>query len=264
MATTLSQTELLKEINLANTPLRPLNTLNVTFDVPTAETGDDYNTRVTVLAVPGRTYINQVDVLYKRIVLADIAPDAQVRSTEPFTKESIISLLNATFQMFLSVEDLEDFTPPTLQLNETASLTLTAKPESLGWLGSFDVEFMYGRTLLDSIVGLRYLPVLTHPTDPKLGKKSARVLTWGKDFTSLRDSMLPDIATGTYKDYAAFSTACGALEIPPWTKGPCSDNATSAIPDSNQAFDRVVIQSAIQSSGMSGDLYFHYNTFDKV
>jgi len=258
---TLSTGVILRELNELNDPNRKLTEVNVFLGNLVSEVTPEYNTRITVEAAPGRGYLGTVDVTYKRIVLSEVAPDAHIRSTQPFTKESTLALLNATFQLFLSVDDLEDFTPPTLALNETASLTLTAKPDSFGWMGSFDVEFMFGRTFLDSVIGIRGLPLLRHPIDPLMRRQSFYMATWGRDFTCLRDAI--KVKNGNrYTDFDRLQVACAELGIAGWAEGYIGDYATSAVADSNKAFDRVVVQASVSSPSGFGAVYLHYNLLD--
>jgi len=258
---TLSTGVILRELNELNDPNRKLTEINVQLGNLISEVTPEYNTRITIEAAPGRGYLGTVDVTYKRIVLSEAAPDAHIRSTQPFTKESTLALLNATFQLFLSVDDLEDFTPPVLALNETASLTLTAKPESFGWMGSFDVEFMFGRTMLDSVIGIRGLPLLRHPIDVNQRRQSFYMATWGRDFTCLRDAI--KVKNGNrYTDFDALQLACTKLGIAGWADGYISDHPTSAVADSNQAFDRVVVQPGVSSPSGLGAVYLHYNLLD--
>lgn len=258
---TLSTGVILRELNELNDPNRKLTEINVTLGNLVSEITEDYNTRITVEAEPGRGYLGTVDVTYKRIVLSEAAPDAHIRSTQPFTKESTLALLNSAFQLFLSVDDLEDFTPPTLALNETANLTLTAKPQSFGWMGDLEVEFMFGRSLLDSVIGIRGLPLLRHPIDETMRRQSFYMATWGRDFTCLRDAI--KVKNGNrYTDFAALQLACTELGIVGWAEGYIADYATSAVADSNKAFDRVVVQAGVSSPSGFGAVYLHYNLLD--
>ncbi|MNR57901.1 hypothetical protein D3C85_1787670 [compost metagenome] len=87
--------------------------------------------------------------------------------------------------------------------------------------------------------------------------------TWGIDFTSIRDAIKP--VNGKYTDFTKVQVACTYFGIPAWAEGSITDNATSAVPDSNQAFDRVVIQKNVYGWGaLKGDIYLHYNNLDEV
>lgn len=260
-----SITRLLKEANEKNVPKRPLSLINITPQAPVVLEGNEkFNSALTIEAVPGRVYVGQQTLLYKRISLTEALADLQLRDIVPFTPEMVIEMVNRQLGLFITAEDLEPFTPPPLALNETATLTLVSKPQSFGFIGSVDIELMYGRTLLESVIGIRLLDLFKHPDSPTLGKKSGRMLTWGIDFTSLRDAIKVDPATASYTDWAALQSACLYMGLPSWFQGSIVDYPTSAIDDCNKDFDRVVVQAAVASSSILGPLYFHYNLLDEV
>jgi len=260
-----SITRLLNEANEKNVPKRPLSLINITPQAPVVLEGNEkFNSAITIEAVPGRVYVGQQTLLYKRISLTEALEDLQLRNTVPFTSEMVIEMVNRQLGLFITPEDLEPFTPPTLELNETKTLTLVSRPESFGFIGSVEIELMYGRTLLESIIHIRLLDLFKHPDDPALAKKSGRMLTWGIDFTSLRDALKVDPATATYTDWTTLQSACLYMGIPSWFQGSIVDYPTSAIDDCNKDFDRVVVQQAVVSSSILGPLYFHYNLLDEV
>jgi len=253
--------KLLELVNAENLPAKLLTEINVTFAAPNPTEDPDRDTVVTITGVPGRGYTGSVDITYKRVPLSLVAPTANIRSLQPFTKESTVTLLNSMFGLFLTVADFEDFTPPVLNHDEAATLTLTALETSKNFTGSIEVEFFIGRPQLEAVVGARILGVLKHPISNLT--RSARMATWGIDFTSLRDAIRP--LKGTYTDFDRVQVACAFFGIPAWVKGAVVDYATSAVPDSNPAFDRVVIQKNVNGGGaVQGDMYFHYNNLDEV
>lgn len=256
---------LLKEANEKNVPKRPLTLINISPQIPVVvEDNEKFNSAVTIEGVPGRVYVGQQTLLYKRISLPEALNDLTLRNIVPFTPEMVIEMVNRQLNLFITMEDLEPFTPPVLELNETATLTLTSRPESFGFVGTVEIELMYGRTLLESIVTFRLLPLFEHPINPAFVKKSGRMLTWGLDFTSLRDAIKVDSKTQTFTDWDTLQSACLYLGIPSWTQGIAQDFATSDVEDSNQAFDRVVIQQGVNAMEIIGPMYFHYNLLDEV
>lgn len=260
-----SITRLLSEANEKNSPKRPLTLINVAPQTPVPLEGDEkHNTQVTIQGVPGRTYIGEQTLLYKRISITDALADLQLRNIVPFTTQMVVDMVNTQLGLFITLDDLEPFTPPELALNETKTLVLTSKADSFGFIGEVEISLMYGRTLLQSVIGIRLLKLFAHPNDPTLGKQSGRMATYGIDFTSLRDSLLPNPLTRSYTDWDTFQSACIYLKIPSWNQGTIVDQPTSAVPDSNQAFDRVVIQTSVNSAYILGPLYFHYNLLDEV
>lgn len=253
----------LTEVNEKNIPKHPLTLKNVKPGMPEPLVHEEFNTRMNLAAVPGTVYYNQVDIFYKRLTLSEILSDVTIRNTEAFTPQLLIDMLNSQYNLFLTIDDVEPFVPPVLEYGQSATITLTARDDSYGFLGSIEIEVVNGKTVVDSVIGVRILPVLNHPVDWKLGKSSTRMLTWGIDFTSLRDKFVIDPKLGTAVDYPGLVAACSILGIPEFSNGKLTDSPTSAVPDSNPRFDRVTIMATPGAKGMLGALYFHYNLFDE-
>lgn len=235
---------------------------NLIMRIPEADAGAEWNTRLELEGIPGRGYIGTDEVFYKRIPLNLVERVTPLRSVEPLTPQLVLDLFNASTGCWLVLDDLEEFTPPALEDGDSGSVTITAKSTSLGFTGSANINLEYGRSWLDSVVYSRTLPVMKHPILQVDYRKSARMLTWSKDFTSLRDSLLP--VKNRYADWLIFSAACAEMGIPAWNEAGITDYPTSAIPDSNPLFQRVVIQRNVVSGGMLGDLYFHYNILEEI
>lgn len=258
-----SELKLLDLLNEANVPEKLLSAANVRLVSPVPEDHNGRNTRLTIESIPGRGYFGEVDIFYRRIPLTDhVADQDVVRSEVPLTAEALIQLLNSTYGLFLSVDDFDAFSVPELTPGSNELLTLTAKTDSLGWLGSITIDFTYGKPYLDAVVGTKALNVMNHPVELG-GLQSARMLTWNVDFSSIRDAILPN-GDGTYSDWATVQGACASIDIPPWEQGSIQDYPTSAVPTSNQAFDRVVVQMAVVSDSLIGPIFLHYNTFDEA
>lgn len=249
-------------INEANSPPKTFTERNLRLDLPVSESGDGYNTRLEVEGIPGRGYYNSVDVFYRRVDLGIVNTDTPLRTINPLTPQLVLDLFNGAKGLFLTLDDVEPFDVPELADGESGSVTLVTVATSLGFTGTTTFGLEYGRSWLDSVVGNRNLPVLNHPI--KLdGRMSARMMTWSKDFTSLRDSIKPD-KNGNYTDWETVQAACGVLGIPPWGVGKIADYPTSAIADANPLFDRVVIQRNAVGARMVGDVYFHYNNLEEI
>lgn len=258
-----STSKIIDELNVLNVPPKTFTEMNVSLqDIEVIDT-ETANTKLTVMSVPGRGYYNNVDIYYKRLVLGDIIQDADVRSLDEFTPESVVKLLNGAFGLFLTVDDFEEFTTPTVADGESVELTLTARATSRGFIGGAVINLTHSKAFLDSVVGIKILPVRKHP-DVVNSKMSARMVTWDVDFTSVRDAIKPTNPGESYTDWAALQTACSYLGIPGWNKGAIADYPTSAVPDSNPAFDRVVVQTSFYSDQMIGPMYLHYNILEEA
>lgn len=253
-----SKDKLIALLNLNNLPPKDFTENNIRFSAPEVYEGPNgINTQLTVTGVPGRGYAGSVDIYYRRLPLSNAIGNPVIASTTGFTVESILAGVNNAFGLFLDTEDFEPFEIPALKLNESAKLTLQTRSDSLGWVGRLEIELQYNRPDLLQVVGIRALPILKHPV--KVGQfQSARMLTWGLDFTSLQELIKPNYK-GRYEDFDALQAACAKLGLPAWTNGLVGDYATSLVGDSNPLFKRVVIQPTILSGAMAGQLYFHYN-----
>jgi hypothetical protein len=70
-----------------------------------------------------------------------------------------------------------------------------------------------------------------------------------------------------FANFPAIATVLRALGIPgipaPQYNSGVSDQPTSAVPDSNQSFDRVVVYGFVAGGSLyPGPLYFHYNILE--
>ena len=254
---------LLGLLNKANVPPKEFTTTNLRVGVPVEDAGAAGGTKIMVEGIPGFGYYNEVEVEYRRVPLTEyLGEDAVVRSITPLTKDALMVQLNAVYDLELTLDDLEDFEIPPVGLNESATITLTAKNASIGFKGIQGITYTYGRPLLEQVITNRDLAQLRFVI-PDSAYKSALHMTWGKDWTSVRDAIKPN-KDRLYSDWDALQAACQFFGIPAWVQGHITDTPTSGDPLANPAFDRVVIQRTVSSSGMIGDLYFHYNLFDEV
>lgn len=228
----------------------------ISFSVPEVTTENDRNTKVTVTGIPGKGYYGDVDVYFNRLDLAEFVSSFDFRSVTEMTQENIIQGLAASTGLQVSPDDFVSFTPPVLGDGEAQTIHVTAAATSLQWVGEMDINLSFGPSWLDSQVANRDLSIYKHPN--AINRQSARLWTWGLDFSGIQAQLKPD-AKGTYTDFDTVSSVCSALGMPDWVKGKVVDKATADVPDANPAFQRVVIQSSVQSGVMTGALYFHYN-----
>jgi hypothetical protein len=256
-----SSSEKLRELlNLEFTPQKEFNEKNIRFDAPSTDIGENYNTSLTVKGVPGKGYYGNVDVKYLRVSLADLGSAVVLRKEGQLTIEEITTMLNSLLSTFLSPDDLVPVTVPVLNPGDTASLTLTADPESLGWMDSVTITLFYGKPFLNVVVGRTALNAITPPGE-KTDYPTAWALLYMMDFTSYRDALQIDGETKLYVDGAALQEVTNRLGIPGWAISWAAHYDTKDVPSSNQAFDRVVVQNNV-GGNMHGPLFFHYNNFD--
>lgn len=256
-----SLTRVFDEVNQKNLPKYPISLKNVTVEPPTVVQGER-NTRVLLRAVPGRSYINTQELFYKRLDISDILTQASVMSDQPLTPQLLLDLVNSQYALFLTLDELEVFTTPTVAFGDSVTITLQSKSDSFGFIGSADVEFTNGKTPLSGVIGVRVLPTFKHPDDPALNRYSGRMLLWDMDFTSLRPAFVNSGTSQTAADWPTWSAALSMMGVPAFNNGSLTDHPTSSISDANQKFDRVSIQQLVVSNGVIGPLYFHYNVLD--
>lgn len=231
-----------------------------------------YDSVVIATGVPGRGYYGTAEIHYSRCPLSNLK-DATIASIDGFTTDSIIAALNAQYKTFLSLADIDTISNiPTLTQGQSATVTLNALPTSLGWEGSTTVTLLHDKPYLSSVVVNQELAVLT---DGKTnGFVDGRAVLFNIDFTSYRDALaLTQYYPGQwygwtgFADYNALIEVCQLIGLP-WFPEPSygygiTDNPTSAIPDSNKNFDRVVMYQRVASGLFTpGPIYFHYNILE--
>lgn len=243
-------------LNNTFTPQFPFNNENISFDNLASVTGTR-NTSLSVTGVPGNGYFNTVQLRYNRIDLSALAPNLVIYKEGLVTLEEISIFLNSTQDASIGVEDLVNNPIPVLNEGDSLTYTLVASPTSLGWLGSYDITLTWGKPQLVAVISSKELDTLKQPGDNQ-DYPSAWAFLYYQDFTSYRDALA--IKNGTYADPLAVQSITSALGLPDWVTGAAVDLPTSAVANSNQNFDRVVVQQAIDANGLYGPIYFHYNT----
>ena len=252
--------KLLQAINDANQPFRLLTTQNVDVGAPTTSEGEGFNSTIKVTGKPLFGYWGDVDVFYTRLDLATELGSPTVASVDPMTNQQLVDQLNQQTGLWLTLDDLQPFTIPTdIPEDGTAVVEIHATDASIGFMGIVNVNVFNGRPQLDVAIRVKSLKALVNIITP-VNAMSARMVTWGMDFTCVRDAIKRNPTTQSYTDWDTLQAMLAAKGIPGWQQGIITDYATSALPDANQAFDRVVVQRNVYSSGIRGDAYLHYNT----
>lgn len=261
-----SNEKILFLVNESNGPPKLLTSENVSFDIPAPDVGDTWDTKVILKSVPGKGYIGDAELFYTRIPLEDLGLPQTLRSVSGFTKETMLGMFNGKLGSFVGVDDLEPFEVPDIGIDETKTVTLVAKPTSLGWRGTAEITLSYGRTYLDAVVVNRLLPVRIHANAVN-GYPTAQWLSDKIDFTSFRDALVPIFNIETQLHYLADPIAiqdvCKLLGFPDFEPGSVVHAFTADVADCNKSFDLVAIVSIVSDS-MIGPLYLHYNSFDEA
>lgn len=254
-----SSEKLIDLLNTEFTPQKEFSDKNLRFELPAEEVTADYNTKMMVKGVPGKGYYGSVELKYRRVPLSAIGDGVELRKEGQLTLEEICEMLNSSRNTFISVEELEDVVIPPLVAGDAHVITLTAKAGSIGWTGSQDITIRFGRPYLSVMIARNSLAAITPPGE-RYDVPAAWALLYYQDFTAFRDSLAIDPKTGRFVDATPVHAVTHKLGIPSWAEAWPGDYPTSAVPESNQAFDRVVVQSFVGSGQMTGPIYFHYNT----
>lgn len=208
-------------------------------------------------------YEGYVDLSYKRVdlgaVFSGIVPIIQ--DTGQGSLHLLLPSINKALGTNFQAEDFLDAKIDWVGSGEQVNLRLTARPNSLGYQGSFIVRFIRIRPQLSDVIGTKELVVLRHPVTPGEGNLSLAMETWGIDFSDHWKVL------GTQNYYWANITPMRAvmaeLGYANWPQGtlenPVKAYATADRPEANKAFSTVVIQKNVTIDGKRGDAYFHYN-----
>ncbi len=140
-----SKTKLLKLINDTNPIPIPLTFSQVRLLDPVIDEGDNWNTKVRIVAMESSYYTGYQDVYYKRNQLNKLINTGYgFLSETPFTFEKIISLLNDERNADIDSSEIEYVSLENLSIGEIANITLHAHPSSHGWIGDVEFNAVYG------------------------------------------------------------------------------------------------------------------------
>lgn len=254
-----SQEKLLQLLNEKNLPYRPFDPVNLVLDqMGPSDEHENANTKIVATGVPGRGYSGSVEVWYSRLSLIAFE-GILIRDENFFTPQTLLDEINKRLEVEIFLDDLEPFTVPQIDDGNPHNVTLVAKPDSGGWLDSCTLQVQKGKRFLDVSIYRQDLGAFKHYVSEQSGFKSARMLLWGTDFSSIQREMkivaskFTDLDTVRQALITAGLTGSFGLGVP-------SDRATSQVPDANQKFQRVVTV-YLSSGTYAGALYLHYNPF---
>ncbi|MNZ46943.1 hypothetical protein D3C78_646430 [compost metagenome] len=273
----LSPEEMVRDqINRANTPIIAFDSTNLILGKPgSLSNNPNANTQVNVRGVRGEDYAGQVSIVYDRLDLGvlfrgDYRPEFSALGQSNLYR--LLPELNKALGMNLTEADVGDIDLRLLDEGDQVTLEIHAKPGSLAYTGWVRVLFNRRQLMLTDVITVNEVTEYTH-ADPVLeGYQSVGLLTWGLDFTILRNELRVNIYGNQYKgswvNEVALRTRLkdlyGIEEWPTLDTSPQSlmtvrDYATKDHPDANRDFTRVVVQTHLRSNGYSGTAFFHYN-----
>lgn len=134
---------LLDLINLTN-PSYQMEEADVIIGAPTVTTENSRNTSVLISAAPSSPFDNSQTFYYNRLdlaaVFATLSTDFE-KTPEVADIDDLVALINARWALNLTADDFTSSAFPTFagEGGEQHSVTLTAKPGSLTYIGAGEV-----------------------------------------------------------------------------------------------------------------------------
>lgn len=244
------------------------------FGAPVAveSTGDGTNTSITITAKDvTSTFDGTVTVRYIRLKLEDllVLVPASVQIPPVTTTLEFVEALNRIYGTNFTADDI--VSAPVELVDGAGSVTLNAKPTSLGWIGSVTFTVVAGRLTLGDYVVVTDLPGLNFP-DAYEGKPFGWAYSYWRNYTPVHQ--LIDSMTAESPDWVNIRDALITMTGDPWVlvgqnryslegavgtyMGPTADASFT-----NDSYQKVlVITLGAACLGYSGRLYFHYNIPD--
>lgn len=251
-----------------------------TFGAPTPWTdpSGQTNTQLSITAIqPDSPYQGTVVVNYKRLDLADLAQllPQPIQGHGWTTVADFWAVLNANFGLNFVAGDLNDTDALTIAADGSGTVTLTAQPNSMGWVGSVTLNFIKGNYDLASSVTVTTLPGLVYPTRDET-KPFGEFYSYWMDFTAFETDFAA-VTTAT-TDLTTVAAHLSTVSGNPWVTNAAGryslQNAVVAYNGTTAAFTPIAGEQAtpnpsyqnvlvIQldptaSLGYSGYLFLHY------
>jgi hypothetical protein len=158
-----------------------------TFGLPTPYTDPtgQTNTQLTITAIdPDSPYTGAVTVNYTRLNLADLATllPQPIQGNGWQTVADFWAVLNNNFGLNFVAGDLNDSDALTIASDGSGNCTLTAQPNSLGWIGTVTLPFIKGNYDLATTVTVTTLPGLMYPNRDET-KPYGELYSYPRDMT---------------------------------------------------------------------------------
>lgn len=237
---------------------------NITLGVPEVFAGlDGRNTRLPVAGIDNHGYTGTSQVFYERIDLATLFVGVlpSFRGLDFTDLHTLLDRINTRYGMWLEIDDVENVVfPEFTTLEEHYEFEMVVKDARLNWVGAVTVELIHGNPTLESVVHIKLLALLNHPHDMKIigTRKSGLMSTHNFDFTAYKDQLQIDPKTGRWANFGVVQGIGAKAGLVAWPNSGVVDLPTSAVPEANQNFQRVMVQS-YSVNGVLGPIYFHYD-----
>lgn len=220
-------------------------------------------------------------VYYRRLNLSDLA----ILLPQPIfgngwaTVADFWAVLNAQFGLNFVAGDLNDSTPLVIASDGSGSVTLTAQPNSMGWIGSVTLPFQAGNYNLATVATNTTLTGLLYP-NTDAGKPFGELYSYFRDMTPYQADLQK--YTTASNDLTALTNDLKALTGNAWTNTAAAQyslqgasvvyngpvNTFVALSDSictpNPAYQYVLVVKLNKSYslGYSGYMFLHYGLID--
>ena len=153
---------IIRMVEKKNTPTFPLTLATVILDGLTVEDSATHNTRVTMRARGvGHGYTGQVDLFYTRVNLSSLGV-LSFSQELPFRLTEVLRRINVLTGADIGMEDITNTVDPTTRDGIPTSFILSARSDSLVWLGNVEVMLLTGvpdvNLDVDSVLGLLVPP----------------------------------------------------------------------------------------------------------
>jgi hypothetical protein len=251
-------------------PLTPDNCrLEKIKAVTPSEATGGRNTSVRIRGAQGEGYEDQFTLFYDRMKISSVIhPAATTQRLEAkfvtFTARTFhqaLPIISNTYGVELATWDVTDAALPNIEVPNAISLvTMTMLPTSPAYVGTVVLRLARGKPLLQEGVTQPVLAPCVHPIDPAENKICVDMVTYGLDFTAYKSALV--VTGGGMPKWEELRAVLDALDIPFYPAPEVNtvvDQPTSAVLTSNKDFDRVVVHSGINSEGVKGTAYYHYN-----
>lgn len=262
--------DLINQQNVLPSPLKPDEVIFTTpkfvqGPLPTLVTS-------TVIPVPDSAYEGMVPVQYERMDLTSAFGEYRPRITglSNGNLHSMLPFISKELGIQLDATDFDQVDYSWLGENEEVNIPLIALSTSLSYIGKFSVQFTRRRIQLAEAIKITDLDVHRHPgvTAENEAKTPITLFTYAQDWSEHYDKIRRHPYANIFNNPSGLRTLMSSFGFPNWPQGywnPVYDYPTSAVPEANQDYDRVLVQLVEDKAPINqvlpyaGKAYFHYN-----
>lgn len=154
------------------------------------------NTAIRLMSTEASQYQGRQVVLYDRLNFASLANIAgwKVKAYQPVTTHDLLPAIKYYTGINLTVDDIEDL-PITLDGQGAGNAQISAKPTSIGWIGSVMLPVTLGGIALSEELTNADLAGLNYPTANPGNDTMGPVYLYGYDFSAYTVDLI-DMPTG--------------------------------------------------------------------